>query len=271
MASGKQYELLFQLTARLGPNFSQSFKTASNTMKLLQGDLKNANQKMKDISAYRKQQKAVENSRQKAVELQQEYDRLAAEIGDVDNATDKQKKALDKSAQALAKAKDAAAEETARLDEMGDALRRAGVNTDALSQDTEQLRQQYERLERAQQKVQQISQLQDANKAKIAASKAQLAGVVGTAAAVGAAIYNGPVKKAAEFQEQMSAVQAISGATGSELQKLSEKAREMGASTKFTAKEAGEAMEYGSDIIGLNQKEPNSKGDAEFSPVLILS
>jgi len=26
-----------------------------------------------------------------------------------------------------------------------------------------------------------------------------------------------------------------------------------------------------SDIIGLNQKEPNSKGDAEFSPVLILS
>lgn len=27
---------------------------------------------------------------------------------------------------------------------------------------------------------------------------------------------------------------------------------------------------YGSDIIGLNQKEPNSKGDAEFSPVLIL-
>ena len=28
---------------------------------------------------------------------------------------------------------------------------------------------------------------------------------------------------------------------------------------------------YGSDIIGLNQKEPNSKGDAGFSPVLILS
>jgi len=26
-----------------------------------------------------------------------------------------------------------------------------------------------------------------------------------------------------------------------------------------------------SDIIGLNQKEPNRKGDAEFSPVLILS
>ena len=32
-----------------------------------------------------------------------------------------------------------------------------------------------------------------------------------------------------------------------------------------------EGCNYGSDIIGLNQKEPNSKGDAEFSPVLILS
>ena len=32
-----------------------------------------------------------------------------------------------------------------------------------------------------------------------------------------------------------------------------------------------QALDYGSDIIGLNQKEPNSKGDAEFSPVLILS
>ena len=32
-----------------------------------------------------------------------------------------------------------------------------------------------------------------------------------------------------------------------------------------------DAKKYGYDIIGLNQKEPNSKGDAEFSPVLILS
>ncbi len=244
MASGKQYELLFRLTAQLGPNFPQSFKTASHTMKLLQGDLKSTGQKIRDVSAYKKQQKAVEDSRQKAAALQQEYDKLAGEIGDVDNASGKQKKALDKSAQALAKARDAAAGETARLEEMGSALRQTGVNTGSLSRDTQDLRQQYERLERAQQKVLQISQQQGANSAKIAQSKAQLAGLAGTAAAAGAAIYNGPVKKAADFQEQMSAVQAISGASGGDLKKLSEKARQMGATTKFTATEAGEAMEY---------------------------
>lgn len=53
-----------------------------------------------------------------------------------------------------------------------------------------------------------------------------------------------PVKKAAEFQEQMSGVKAISGATTEEIAQLSNKAKEMGASTKFTATEAGQAMEY---------------------------
>lgn len=46
------------------------------------------------------------------------------------------------------------------------------------------------------------------------------------------------------FEEQMSTVQAISGASGKELDALKEKAKEMGATTVFSAKQAGEAMEY---------------------------
>ena len=79
------------------------------------------------------------------------------------------------------------------------------------------------------------------------------------------------VKVASDFDSAMSQVAAVSGAAGKELDALRDKAREMGSKTKFSASEAAEAMNYGSDIIGLNQKEPNSKGDAEFSPVLILS
>ena len=48
----------------------------------------------------------------------------------------------------------------------------------------------------------------------------------------------------ASFDAQMSAVQAISGATGEDMARLSEKAKEMGATTSFTAKQAGEAFEY---------------------------
>ena len=46
------------------------------------------------------------------------------------------------------------------------------------------------------------------------------------------------------FQAQMSTVQAISGATGDSLKRLTDKAKEMGATTQFSATEAGQAMEY---------------------------
>lgn len=49
---------------------------------------------------------------------------------------------------------------------------------------------------------------------------------------------------AADFDSAMSQVAAVSGATGSDLEALREKAREMGAKTKFSASEAAEAMNY---------------------------
>ena len=52
------------------------------------------------------------------------------------------------------------------------------------------------------------------------------------------------VKTAADFDTAMSQVGAVSGATGSELEALRDKAREMGSKTKFSASEAAEAMNY---------------------------
>lgn len=47
-----------------------------------------------------------------------------------------------------------------------------------------------------------------------------------------------------DFEEGMSKVAAISGATGDELDALTEKAKEMGAKTKFSATESAAAFEY---------------------------
>ena len=52
------------------------------------------------------------------------------------------------------------------------------------------------------------------------------------------------VKTAADFDSAMSKVAAVSGATGSDLDALRDKAREMGEKTKFSASEAAEAMNY---------------------------
>ena len=52
------------------------------------------------------------------------------------------------------------------------------------------------------------------------------------------------VKTASDFDSEMSKVKAISGATGEDFDKLREKAREMGAKTKFSATEAAQAFSY---------------------------
>ena len=59
-------------------------------------------------------------------------------------------------------------------------------------------------------------------------------GEIGTAA----------IKVGMTFEAEMSKVSAISGATGDELSSLTDKAKEMGAKTKFSATESAQAMEY---------------------------
>src|SRR5690625_2895687 len=52
------------------------------------------------------------------------------------------------------------------------------------------------------------------------------------------------VKTAADFESAMSEVQAISGSSADDMELLSDKAREMGSSTKFSATESAEALKY---------------------------
>ena len=67
----------------------------------------------------------------------------------------------------------------------------------------------------------------------------QMAGMAG----IGFGIFDA-VKGYADFEEEMSAVKAISGATADEFQKLNEKAIQMGADTKFSALESAQAFKY---------------------------
>ena len=62
-------------------------------------------------------------------------------------------------------------------------------------------------------------------------------------AGVGFGIYN-TVKSYMDFEQTMSGVKAISGATDEEFQKLTASALEMGAKTKFTTTEAAQALTY---------------------------
>ena len=82
--------------------------------------------------------------------------------------------------------------------------------------------------------------IQNVGKAVTSVGKTMTTHVTAPIVAMGAAA----VKVTADFDSSMSKVAAVSGATGSELEQLRAKAREMGAQTKFSASEAAEAMNY---------------------------
>lgn len=65
----------------------------------------------------------------------------------------------------------------------------------------------------------------------------------GVTMSAGAGIAN-TIQTFAGFEAAMSQVKAISGATGEDFAKLTEKAKQMGATTKFTAAEAAEGFNY---------------------------
>lgn len=76
-----------------------------------------------------------------------------------------------------------------------------------------------------------------AMKKTVAAAATAVIGTIGT-------MSTAAIKVGSDFEEGMSKVSAISGATGEEFDALTEKAKQMGAKTKFSATEATEAMQY---------------------------
>ncbi|MBN3409937.1 phage tail tape measure protein [Clostridium botulinum] len=73
--------------------------------------------------------------------------------------------------------------------------------------------------------------------------KITMGAVAGVATAVGG-LSIAAIKVGMGFEESMSKVQAISGATGEEIKLLTDKAKEMGAKTKFSAGESAQAFQY---------------------------
>ncbi len=142
--------------------------------------------------------------------------------------------------EALKQGAQAAAEElanTGKGQESYDAIQREIIETENDLRDLE--RQAAESNETLQKIAQAGEKLKSAGNAVSGAGKALLP-VTGAVAAAGTA----SVKTAADFDSAMSQVAAVSGATGDDLESLRDKAREMGATTKFSASEAAEAMNY---------------------------
>ena len=244
MAGRKEYELLFKLQAALGGNFNTVFQSALNTTKQMQNSLTKLNSITGKIDAYKKQEAALESNRQKLERLTAEHDKLQREMSETAAPSEELRQKMAKNEKQIAATTAKIEAQEQRLQTLGSELSDVGVNTANLSAENERLAKTYDKVKKSQEEIAKVNTALEQNNTSISNTKTQLAGVIGTAAALGAAIYAGPVKKSRELEAQMSTVKAISNATTEDMTRLTDMAKHMGATTQFTAVEAGKALEY---------------------------
>lgn len=232
MAGRKEYELLFKLQAALGGNFNTVFQSALNTTKQMQNSLTKLNSITGKIDAYKKQEAALESNRQKLERLTAEHDKLQREMSETAAPSEELRQKMAKNEKQIAATTAKIEAQEQRLQTLGSELSAAGVNTANLSAENERLAKTYDKVKKSQEELAKVSAALEQNNAAISQTKTQLAGTLGTLAALGGAIYAGPVKKAAEFEAQMSTVKAISNASADDMKRLSEEAKHMGATTQ---------------------------------------
>jgi TP901 family phage tail tape measure protein len=209
LAGRKEFELLFKLQATLGSGFNSSFNSAMNASRQLQGNLSKINTLSGKIEGFQKQSAALQANKDKLAQLTEEHDRLQREMSQTEQPSEALRQKMERNARQIEQTTARIEEQEARLGELGNELRDAGIDTDHLTEENERLAASYERVKKNQEKLASIAQAQQKNNEAISKTKTQLAGTLGTFAAVGAAIYAGPVQKSIEFQTAMAKVGTI--------------------------------------------------------------
>lgn len=246
MPSRKEYEMLFQLNAQLGSNFTGAFSKAQKEIAQMQEKIKALSKTQSDIAAYQKQQNAVEATRSKLEVLKQQYDNIQKEMKETEGYSSSLENKLLSKQQQIDKTSASLNNQTSKLNAMGEALRSAGVNTGNLSQESSRLSAQMDELKQHQEEAANgaVEFGQSTSEAFEAAKSAVVAAGLTKAFKE---IYNAwmdCIDIAGDFEEKMSTVEALSGSSASEMNELTSLAKELGATTKFTATEAAEAMGY---------------------------
>lgn len=242
----KQYEMLFQLNAKLGSQYSSTLKAAQSELLKFNQEYRNLATTANDISAYQRQQTAVENTKDKLALLQQQYDNIQREMEETGTySSDLENKLLAKKAQ-IDKTTKAYNDQIAKLDEYKRRLEEAGVDTTELDKESERLKEELKQLQSgfdgAGDEAEEFGD-KSANSLQNIETLLVSAGIVKGLKA----IYEGfseCTEVAADFEAQMSTVEAISGASAEEIDALAERAKYLGSTTAFTAQQVGEGMEY---------------------------
>lgn len=242
----KQYSIDFVLNAVLNGGFSGVFSKAQQEFLRLGAEIKNLQAIQRDITAYEKQGAAVQNTTAKLENLRRQYELVNRQIQEATGSTTGLEREKLKLEQRITNTQAALEKQQSKLGGTKTRLDAAGVSTENLSAKSAELSQKIGQLSEEQRQAAESA-------AKFGTTGAEAFESVGNAL-VAAGIINGlgqvkdafveTVQVAADFEEQMSAVEAIASANRSQMEALSAEAKELGATTIYTAYQSAEGMKY---------------------------
>lgn len=251
MASRKEYEMLFQLNAQLGGSYNKTFKAAQDELAAMQKEIQSLSKTQADITAYQKQQTAVENTRKRLELLQQQYDNIQKEIQQTGEfSADLQNKLLAKQQQ-IEKTTSSLNRQTEKLDELGDSLKEAGVDMDDLGQSSAQLTNRIDALKKEQEEVAEGAQTfgNKASQAFGAVHEAIVAAGIATALKEVYEYFADCAQASMDFESAMTGVAKTTDLTDDELSAMSDAIKEMSTEIPATTEElaaiAGSAGQLG--------------------------
>lgn len=255
MASRKEYEMLFQLNAQLGGSYSKTFKAAQDELAAMQKEIQSLSKTQSDITAYQKQQTAVENTRKRLELLQQQYDNIQKEIQQTGEfSADLQNKLLAKQQQ-IDKTTSSLNRQTERLDEMGDALKEAGVNMDDLGQSSARLTNRIDVLKKEQEEVAEGAQTfgNKASQAFGAVHEAIVAAGIATALKEVYEYFADCAQASMDFESAMTGVAKTTDLTDDELSAMSDAIKEMSTEIPATTEELA-AIAESAGQLGIHKE-----------------
>ncbi len=246
MASKKEFEMLFALNARMNGGFSGTFSKAQAEFTRLGKEIQGLHRVQGDIASYQKQQSAIEATRSKLESLQKQHDLLQKEIKETEGSTAGLEREKVKLEERIKNTEAALERQNQKLGTTGERLKAAGVDTGNLAQKDAELTAKIKELETAQDNAAEgaASFGEKASRSISAVGEAIAAAGIAVALKEIADAYLECVGLAGDFEEAMSNVEALSQANTQEMAALTAQAKELGATTKFTAQEAGDAMGY---------------------------
>lgn len=242
MSNNRLLDFALTFAAKIDPSLTRAFKATTASLDNLNKSINATELQKKQLDQIFSQQRATLTAAQNFAKMKERLESLGAQMQASKRPNAELVAEYAKQQLAVKRASSALEEEKATLQRLKAESGLAGKSLQELTQRQKEL----ENASRSAQRMVSLNQKIESAQASKSSYGAQFAIGAGQMMLLKsmASTFTAPIKLGMEFDKTMARVGAVSNATAEDLGRLRDKARELGASTVFSASQAAEGMTY---------------------------